>query len=128
MYKEEITRFEQDGFEVVAYWTPDEVSNSQSFEENWPAPDPLEAYGLPFELYYERKAEYENDEWMWVGVIVEASVNNVTLGEGSLWGIASMDTDYIKDEVVPDLADEAVTDARNHLRKILDSVQANKNL
>lgn len=125
MYKEEIARFEQDGFELVAYLTPDEVSNSESLEENWPAPDPLQQPDFA-ESYFRLKEEYENGEWNWVGVIVEASVNNVILGEDSLWGIASMDTDYIKDEVVPDLADVAVTDAREHLQTILDSLKAGK--
>jgi hypothetical protein len=114
---EEIKRFEQDGFEVRAYITPDDDANMMPYEEMHPAPDPaLEADYI--ESYYKLKRDYENGEWEWVGVIVEARINNVALGAASIWGTDSISEEYIYNDLIPELAEDAMWEAKVQAKEI----------
>lgn len=110
----EIDRYEVGPFEIVAYTTPDEMT---SFEE-WQVR----------EYYAERESTFDI-LWWFVGIEVEARFpigggENILLGCASVWGIESDDQRYISDEAIPLLAEEAIIEAKTHLRKIEESLKA----
>ena len=66
---------------------------------------------------FERLKAWCNDDWHYVGVIVEAYREGIKLGSASLWGIESDSDDYLE-EVAEELADEAIEEAKAKLASI----------
>ena len=125
MYREEIKRFEQDGFELVAFTSPDDYMNSIPYEDFDEPPGPEDTKEFT-DLYYNRKNQLEQGLWHFVGVIVEASLTlqysgkidrKIVLGDASLWGIESDAGEYFE-EVIQELAPEALDEAKANLQKI----------
>lgn len=121
MHREEIERFEKDGFEFVVYETPDNIT--PRFYDDEPGPEETEAVREE----YRARVESFGDSWQYVGITVEArfileDVENITLGSDSLWSIESDCREHIERDVIPELVAEALTEARNHLHKITQSL------
>lgn len=124
MQRDEIDRYEVGPFEIVAYATPDLET---SFEE-WQEPTMLGDDTGVHEWYAERKSTFGVFWWL-VGVEVEAKFNigggeSILLGQASLWGVESDAQEEISDEIIPQLAEEAIIEAKTHLRKIEESLKA----
>lgn len=68
---------------------------------------------------FERLRQWCNDEWRYVGVIVEVERQGVKLATSSLWGIEDDAGDYLR-EVADELADEALDEAKATLAKLCE--------
>lgn len=68
---------------------------------------------------YERLRAWCNDDWSYVGVIVTASRNGITLSIASLWGIESDAADYIR-TVTYELSNGAIAEARDAIAALND--------
>lgn len=105
----------QDDFDLIAYIVEDTDADAESQYDNKELADLIKAW--------------KNDEFRFVGVIVEASREGVTLGDASIWGSEYGDIDgkHVqpigddgKDNIgyLPDLIREAIGAAREKLNQI----------
>lgn len=103
--------FEQDGFDITIYVVPDPDSN------------PFDA-----DCYGDADIEsWRNDGWYYVGFVYVARKAGIELGSASIWGtewdypdgIGSID-DWIREDYYhPDLAREAIADARVAIARLV---------
>jgi hypothetical protein len=110
-----IKEWEQDGFQLRAYTEPDESGITPEDVEESPMPEDTQEW---VDRWYRRLEEFNNGGWHYVGVIVEARMQDVLLADSSLWGIESDDAEYHK-EVADELADQTIAEAREKLTQLL---------
>lgn len=105
----------QEGFDLTAYVVEDTDGDAEQLYDNKEFADLIKAW--------------KNDEFRFVGVVVEASHEGVTLGDASIWGseYGNIDGKHVQpigddgsDRIgyLPDLIREAIGAAREKLNQI----------
>lgn len=121
MQRDEIDRYEVGPFEIVAYAVTDEDMSLEAWIEDPTLEDREENLNERYSTL--------GIAWWFIGVEVVASLRlgegeEIILGRASVWGVESDADEYIDSEIIPRLAEEAIIEAKTHLRKIEESLKA----
>lgn len=140
---------EHDGHGIVSDWTsrdkkPSErilcrddrsrryydvkASMDKAEEEGWDAPPygqgtKRQQAARAVEADFQNLKAWCDDEWRWVGVVIDARKNGVLLADcaASVWGIASNSDEYLT-EVANDLVEEALQAATVKCKDMIDKL------
>jgi len=89
--------------------------NDYQYIESWNYPKPTDEE-LEYIIQDTRLLESCGDSWYMRGCIVTASLNGVELGSDSILGLNSMMTEEESQQVIDELTENAITEARNQLK------------
>lgn len=95
------------------------ASTDQYGEGDWKHPD----FPKWFEQDYNRMEDYNRMHWCMLGIIAEVYLGGTFLGSDALWGVESDSEDYIDDEVVPQVIEEAIAEAKENLGWLCEQSQ-----